>query len=80
MLDALQRVLRRASSTYLRLTTKRIDQQSFPSTADSVGRERLRQQVLAGAYRLCDCRDYAGYAPGSNVVHLFACGAMVRKR
>ena len=77
MLDALDRVVRRHSSTYLRLTTKRVDQQLFPQLSDAESREQLRRRVLAGAYRLCDGRDQPGYSPGSNVVHLFACGAMI---
>lgn len=79
MMDAMRRVQRRESSTYVRLTTKRIDQQLFPDITDSDQREGLRRQVLAGAYRLRDCRDLPGYEPGRNVVHLFACGAMVRE-
>ena len=77
MLDALGRVRQRSSSTYLRLTTKRVDQQLFPEIADARHRESLRQGVLAGAYRLRDCRDMPGYSPGRNTVHLFACGALV---
>jgi pyruvate dehydrogenase E1 component len=77
MLDALDRLQRSESSTYLRLTTKRIDQKLFPQVGDSKARERLRRLVLAGAYRLVDCRDLPGYSPGKNVVHLFACGAMI---
>jgi pyruvate dehydrogenase E1 component len=77
MLDALYRLRQRSSSSYLRLTTKQIDQELFPDLSDSQSSERLRRQVLAGAYRLRDCRELAGYEPGSRVVHLFACGAMV---
>jgi pyruvate dehydrogenase E1 component len=77
MMDALGRIQRRETSTYLRLTTKRIDQDLFPSCEDQEQREQLRIQVLAGAYRLCDGRDQVGYEPRQNVVHLFACGAMV---
>jgi pyruvate dehydrogenase E1 component len=77
MMEALRRVSRREGSFYLRLTTKPVDQQLFPHVADANQREQLRRRVLAGAYRLRDCRDSAGYAPGQNVVHLFACGAMV---
>ncbi len=76
MMDALGRVSRRESSTYLRLTTKPVDQGLFPTLADPDQREQLRRQVLAGAYRLRDCRELPGYSPGNNVVHLFAAGAM----
>jgi len=77
MMQALVRVHRRESSTYLRLTTKRVDQQLFPNPESVEEKEQLRRQVLAGAYRLRDARDSLPYDPGRNGVHLFACGAMV---
>ena len=77
MLDALRRLQQRHSSSYLRLTTKQVDQELFPDVSEPGSRERLRRQVLAGAYRLHDCSELPGYRPGSNVVHLFACGAML---
>ena len=77
MMQALVRVQRRESSTYLRLTTKRVDQQLFPSPESVEKKEQLRRQVLAGAYRLRDARDSPAYDPGRNGVHLFSCGAMV---
>jgi len=77
MLDALQRVARRHSSTYLRLTTKRVDQSLLPVPEDSTQREALRQRVLRGAYRLADARSNPEYIPGKNVVHVFSCGAMI---
>lgn len=77
LLAALDRIKRRTGSTYLRLTTKRVDQRLFPDRKDADQRARLRKQVLAGAYRLRDARDVTAYEPGHNVVHLFACGAMV---
>jgi pyruvate dehydrogenase E1 component len=76
MMDAFRRILRRESSTYLRLTTKPVNQELFPAPATSGERERLRRYVLAGAYRLRDCRALSGYSPGHNVVHLFASGAI----
>ncbi|MEQ1664142.1 MAG: pyruvate dehydrogenase [Bdellovibrionales bacterium] len=36
---------------------------------------QLRADVLSGAYYLVDYRGYAGYAPGDNVVHIFAMGS-----
>ncbi|MCO6458621.1 MAG: hypothetical protein J5I93_25220, partial [Pirellulaceae bacterium] len=77
LLDALARLQRRESSTYLRLTTRRVDQELFPWSDDAQRRERLRGQVLAGAYRLRDCRGWPEYQPGRNVVHLFASGVML---
>ena len=41
-------------STYLRLSTRPIDQQPFAAALDAHGEERLREQVLAGGYRLRD--------------------------
>ncbi len=77
MLDALQRLVRRESSTYLRLTTKSADQEQLQLPDDPAAREQLRRQVLAGAYRLRDCREHLSYDARQNVVHLFASGAMV---
>ena len=39
--------------------------------------ETLRQEVLAGCYRLVSYEGYAGYESGDNVVHIFAMGALV---
>ena len=77
MLDALARIQNRTSSTYLRLTTKPVDQQLGPTPTNEQEKERLRSQVLAGAYILRNARSRTGYDPGQNVVHIFACGAMV---
>lgn len=77
MMDAISRVLRRESSTYMRLTTKPVNQQLFPVVKDPDRRESLRRQVLAGGYRLRDCREFAEYSPGENVVNLFASGSMI---
>jgi pyruvate dehydrogenase E1 component len=61
----------------LRLTTKPADQSLFTAPSDPAELEQLRQQVIAGAYRLVDRSGEDGYAPGENVVNVFACGAMV---
>ena len=37
--------------------------------------EKLREEVLAGAYYLADYRGYAGYEPGDNVVNIFSMGS-----
>jgi len=44
--------------------------------SDPNARERLRLQVLSGAYRLIDRRSEHGYKPGKNVVHIMSCGVM----
>lgn len=36
----------------------------------------IRKEVLQGAYYLIDYRNYAGYEPGDNVVHIFALGSL----
>lgn len=41
-------------STYLRLSTRPIDQQPFADALARVGEDQLRRQVLAGGYRLID--------------------------
>ena len=77
MLGAFEQIRRRERSTYLRLTSKRVDQSLFQVPEDLGARDRLRRQVLDGAYRLVDMRTEADYEPGANVVHIFASGAMV---
>ena len=77
LLSALDKVRLREESTYLRLTTKRVDQSLFRLPSDPDAREHLRKQVLAGAYRQIDRSSEPGYRPGTNVVHVVACGAMV---
>ena len=77
MMEALERIRRRERSSYLRLTSKRVDQAffDFPSNPEAI--ERLRLQVINGAYRLIDMKQTDGYDPNSNVVHIFTSGAMV---
>ncbi|MCZ6622732.1 MAG: pyruvate dehydrogenase [Deltaproteobacteria bacterium] len=77
MMDALEQIRLRKRSTYLRLSTKNVDQKLLEVPTDPEARERLRQQVLMGAYRLVDRSKETDYEPGVNVVHLFACGAFV---
>lgn len=45
------------TSTYLRLSTRPIDQTPFAAALDRHGEERLRSHVLAGGYRLIDGAD-----------------------
>lgn len=37
---------------------------------------QVREEVLKGAYYLIDYRNYAGYEPGDNVIHIFAMGSL----
>ncbi len=77
LLSALEKIRTRVESTYLRLTTKPVAQSLFKPPSDSNDLERLRQQVIAGAYRLVDRSGEDDYKPRENVVNVFACGAMV---
>jgi pyruvate dehydrogenase E1 component len=77
MLAAMDDIRLRKRSTYLRLTSKRVDQGIFTMPADSDSRERLRRQVLTGAYRLVDRSHAPDYSPGENVVHIMASGAII---
>ena len=77
MLSGLENIRQRKRSIYLRLTSKRIDQGLFGLPDEEDARERLREQVLSGAYRLIDRSGESEYRQGTNVVHLMACGAMV---
>jgi pyruvate dehydrogenase E1 component len=77
LLAGLKNIQTRTSSTYLRLTSKPVDQSLLTVPSDADERERLRTQVIRGAYRLVDRSDEEGYQPGKNVVHIFAVGALV---
>lgn len=77
MLAALEQIRQRSRSTYLRLTSKRVDQGLLKMPEDTEARGRLRQQVLNGAYRLIDRSASPGYDPDENVVHIMASGAMI---
>ena len=77
ILSAMERVRLRQESTYLRLTSKRVDQDLFKPPTDPAGLERLRQQVIAGAYRQLDRSQETGYGREWNVVNIMSCGAMV---
>jgi pyruvate dehydrogenase E1 component len=77
ILDALRQIYLRKHSTYLRLTSSRVDQTLFTLPPELAAQERIRRQVLAGAYRLLDRRGEDDYRLGNNVVHLFASGVVV---
>ncbi|MEZ5276121.1 MAG: hypothetical protein R3F07_07070 [Opitutaceae bacterium] len=74
LLDALERLRLRDRSTYLRLTTKPVEQDHFPGPATPEDREKRRRQVLEGVYRM---DDPDGSTPARAAIHLFACGAMI---
>ena len=77
VLAALEKIRTRENSTYLRLTSMRMDQGLFKKPSDPEASERLRQQVLAGAYRLVDRSTEDGYGRDYNIVNIMASGAIV---
>jgi pyruvate dehydrogenase E1 component len=79
LLDAMRRCCDRehGSSTYLRLSTKPIDQTLGDEVRARLGDELLREQVLAGGYRLIDRTVDAPQLDDRDVVHIFAGGIMI---
>ncbi len=79
LLDALRECCDRAHgrSTYLRLSTKKIDQQMLDPVLERLGKEELRRQTLAGGYRLIEGRSQVPDATISEVVQIATTGAMV---
>ncbi len=79
LLAALRECLdrQRGRSTYLRLSTKPIDQMPFDRVLDRLGEEELRRQVLAGGYRLIDCAHDAPDCDPAEMVQIAVAGAMV---
>lgn len=64
-------------ATYLRLSTKPIEQRLLQAALDRLGEERLRAQVLAGGYRLLDWRQGGADVDERYVVQIAAAGAMI---
>ncbi len=77
MMEALDQIRRGDLSTYIRLTTKPVDQNLFQLPENIEEAQRLRLQVLRGAYLLVDRSFEKDCLPGHNLVNLFACGAMI---
>ena len=77
VLSALEKIRTRTESTYLRLSTRKVDQSLFPELDTPEQENALRRQVLSGAYRLVDRSSRGEYRLGKNVVHIFASGVMV---
>ena len=77
LLDSLDNIKNRKVSTYLRLTSKRIDQSfgDFQGSVESL--EIRREQVIKGAYRIIDRSKQSGYSIGDNVVNILGCGAIL---
>ena len=75
MLSALHQIRKRGQSTYLRLTSKPIDQGLLVLPSSDEDKEKLRLQVLKGAYCLLHTGD--SKTEDNNRVTLIAVGAMV---
>ena len=73
----LENIRTRRDSTYLRLTSKPVDQSLLTWPTDAEAREKLRGQVIRGGYQLVDRSGESDYRLGKNVAHLFAVGAMI---
>jgi pyruvate dehydrogenase E1 component len=73
LLQALAAIAARGddASSYLRLSTRPIDQRLAPSPTPA-----QRERVIAGGYRLLDARERPGWDP-DRAVHIFAAGVMV---
>jgi len=64
-------------STYLRLSTKPIDQKLLEEPLARLGEAELRRQALAGGYRLIDARAADPSIPADAVVQIAVGGIMV---
>ncbi|MBI2941137.1 MAG: pyruvate dehydrogenase, partial [Chloroflexi bacterium] len=77
LLEALRECCDRAHgrSSYLRLSTRPIDQQLPDRALARLGEETLRRHALAGGYRLVDWRDEAPDLSPDDVVQIVVAGA-----
>jgi pyruvate dehydrogenase E1 component len=76
--DGLARLtLPEGDSLYLRLTTRPIDQAPFEAALARLGKEPLREGVLAGGYRLVEPPDELRAGSGAPLVRLLASGAVM---
>ncbi|MEF3274869.1 MAG: pyruvate dehydrogenase [Chloroflexus sp.] len=64
------------SASYLRLSTRPIDQSLLQPALDRLGTEELRRQVLRGGYRLIDRTDYQDH-PRAPVAQIVTAGTLV---
>ncbi len=64
-------------ATYLRLSTKPIDQKPFQDVMERFGEARLRHYVLSGGYRLIDWRSVSSKIYREYMVHIVTTGAML---
>jgi pyruvate dehydrogenase E1 component len=64
-------------STYLRLSTKTVDQGLMKEPLERIGAEELERQVLAGGYRIIDRTVHAADLNPADAVNIFVGGIMV---
>ncbi|HEX3722367.1 MAG TPA: 1-deoxy-D-xylulose-5-phosphate synthase N-terminal domain-containing protein [Nitrolancea sp.] len=79
LLEAMRRCCDREHglSSYLRLSTKPIDQKLIDPALNRLGEDELRRQVLQGGYRLVDRRETTPNLPAANTVQIVAAGTMI---
>lgn len=79
MLEALRQCCDRAHgrATYLRLSTKAIEQQLLTPTLERLGEVNLRQQVLAGGYRLFEGQPTSTNQSNKPVAQIVTTGVMI---
>jgi pyruvate dehydrogenase E1 component len=78
LLEAIKQVNDRENgrSTYLRLSTRPVDQSLLREALERFGENELRRQVLEGGYRLIDRTVHAPELPASDAVNIFVGGIM----
>jgi pyruvate dehydrogenase E1 component len=64
-------------ATYLRLTTRPVDQRLLEPALQRLGPQELRRQVIRGGYRLIDSRRDYPTAPVEQAIQLIAMGAII---
>jgi pyruvate dehydrogenase E1 component len=77
VLSSLDQIRQRKRSTYLRLTSKFVDQTLFPLPDKKEDVDLLRRQVLKGAYSFIDIVKEEGVSVNNNVINLAVCGSMI---
>lgn len=79
LLEALRQCCDREQgrSTYLRLSTRPIEQMLQAEALERLGEAEVRRQVLAGGYRLRDWRESNAHLRDELLVHIVTSGALV---
>jgi pyruvate dehydrogenase E1 component len=79
LLEAIRQCFDRehGQATYIRLSTKPVDQHLLDAAISRLGEAQLRQQVLAGGYRLRDWRDGGPQIDPRYKVQIAASGTML---